>query len=101
MRSAPGPKARAAMALVRALLRSGSDLAAEISEIDMSRREGPVLYTLDGIEVRLGTEQWDERLARLEGVLAQLASKNGQGGAVTAVDLRFRDQVVLQNGGRR
>jgi cell division protein FtsQ len=101
MRSAPGPKARAAMALVRALLRSGSGLAAEISEIDMSRREGPVLYTLDGIEVRLGTEQWDERLARLEGVLAKVATQNGQGGAVTAVDLRFRDQVVLQNGGRR
>ena len=101
MRSAPGPKARAAMALVRALLRSGTDLASEISEIDMSRREGPVLYTLDGIEVRLGTEQWDERLARLEGVLAQLAGPGGQGSAVTAVDLRFRDQVVLKNGGRR
>ncbi len=99
MRSAPGPKAQAAMALVRALLRSGPDLAAEISEIDMSRREGPVLYTIDGIEVRLGSEQWDERLARLDGVLAQLATQNG--GAVTAVDLRFRDQVVLQNGGRR
>ena len=63
MRSSPGPKAQAAIALVRALLRSGGALAAEISEIDMSRREGPVLYTLDGIEVRLGTEQWDERLA--------------------------------------
>src|SRR5262245_15917147 len=45
MRSAPGPKAQAAIALVRALLRGGSALAAEISEIDMSRREGPVLYT--------------------------------------------------------
>jgi cell division septal protein FtsQ len=101
MRSAPGPKAQAAMALVRALLRTGPGLAAEISEIDMGRREGPVLYTLDGIEVRLGTEQWDERLARLEGVLVQLAAQNGQASAVTAVDLRFRDQVVLQNGGRR
>ena len=101
MRSAPGPKAQAAIALVRALLRGGSALTAEISEIDMSRREGPVLYTVDGIEVRLGSEQWDERLARLEGVLAQLATPSGGAGAVTAVDLRFRDQVVLQNGGRR
>jgi cell division protein FtsQ len=99
MRSAPGPRAQVALALVRALLRSGRDLAEQISEIDMSRREGPVLYTLDGIEVRLGTEQWDERLARLEGVLAQLATRDGS--AVTAVDLRFRDQVVLKNGGRR
>jgi hypothetical protein len=32
-------------------------------------------------------------------VLAQLASRAG--GGVTAVDLRFRDQVVLQNGGGR
>ena len=101
MRSAPGPKAQAAMTLVRTLMRSGSGLLAEISEIDMSRREGPVLYTLDGIEVRLGTEQWEERLARLEGVLAQLATQDGKGGTITAVDLRFRDQVVLQNGGPR
>lgn len=99
LRSAPGPRARAAIALVRALVRSGSPLAAEISEIDMSRREGPVLYTVDGIEVRLGSEQWEERLARLEGVLPQLAA---QGGArVTAVDLRFRDQIVLRNGERQ
>lgn len=98
-RGTSGPKARAAMTLVRALLRSGSALTAEISEIDMSRRDGPVLYTVDGIEVRLGNEQWEERLARLEGVLAQLASRAG--GGVTAVDLRFRDQVVLQNGGGR
>jgi cell division protein FtsQ len=101
MRSAPGPKARAAMTLVRTLIRSGSSLLAEISEIDMSRRDGPVLYTLDGIEVRLGTEQWEERLARLEGVLAQLATQEGKGRTITAVDLRFRDQVVLQNGGPR
>ena len=60
----------------------------------MSRREGPVLYTVDGVEVRLGTEDWDERLARLEGVLTQIATQ----ASVRAVDLRFRDQVVLQRG---
>src|SRR6266571_3254724 len=96
MRTAPGPKARAAVAVIRALLRSGSGLTAEISEIDMSRREGPVLYTVDGVEVRLGTEDWDERLARLEGVLAQIATQD-----VRAVDLRFRDQVVFQRGEAR
>ena len=93
MRTAPGPKARAAIALIRALLRSGSTLTAEISEIDMSRAEGPVLYTVDGVEVRLGAEEWDERLARLEGVLAQVATQD-----VNGVDLRFRDQVVLKRG---
>lgn len=95
MRTAPGPKARAAIGVIRALLRSGNGLTAEISEIDMSRREGPVLYTVDGVEVRLGTEDWDERLTRLEGVLAQIATQD-----VRAVDLRFRDQVVFQRGAR-
>src|SRR6266849_3664848 len=96
MRTAPGPKARAAVAVIRALLRSGSGLTAEISEIDMSRREGPVLYTIDGVEVRLGSEDWEERLARLEGVLGQVAAQD-----VRTVDLRFRDQVVFQREGAR
>ena len=95
MRTAPGPRARAAIALIRALLRTGSTLAGEISEIDMSRAEGPVLYTIDGVEVRLGSEEWEERLARLEGVLAQVATQDVHG-----VDLRFRDQVVLKKASR-
>jgi cell division protein FtsQ len=95
LRTAPTAKTRAAISLIRALLRSGSALAAEISEIDMSRKEGPVLYTVDGVEVRLGQEEWEERLARLEGVLGQIAHDD-----VSAVDLRFRDQVVLRKGGR-
>jgi cell division septal protein FtsQ len=97
MRTHPGPRARAAVALIRSLLRTGSPLAGAISEIDMSRREGPVLYTVDGIEVRLGSEDWEERLARLEGVLAQVA---GRDEGVRTIDLRFRDQVVLQKGGQ-
>lgn len=96
MRTTPGPRARAAITLIRALLRTGSSLASEISEIDMSRPEGPVLYTVDGLEVRLGSEEWEERLARLEGVLAQVATQDVQG-----VDLRFRDQVVLRRGSVR
>jgi cell division protein FtsQ len=96
MRTTPGPRARAAIALIRALLRTGSTLASEISEIDMSRPEGPVLYTHDGVEVRLGSEEWEERLARLEGVLAQVATEHVHG-----VDLRFRDQVVLKRGSTR
>jgi len=91
MRTAPTTKARDAITLIRALLRSGGGLAAEISEIDMGRVEGPVLYTVDGVEVRLGTDDWDERLARLEGVLAQVATQD-----VRYVDLRFRDQVILR-----
>lgn len=91
LRGAPAPKAQAAIALIKSLLRSGSGLTAEISEIDMSRTDGPILYTVDGVEVRLGTEDWEERLARLEGVLAQAVTQD-----VRTVDLRFRDQVVFQ-----
>jgi cell division septal protein FtsQ len=98
MRTAPSKKAQLAIGLIRTLLRSSSALAEEISEIDMSRKDGPVLYTVDGVEVRLGSEEWEDRLARLEGVLAQLGH---DGGGVSAVDLRFRDQVVLQRGGGR
>jgi cell division protein FtsQ len=95
MRTAPSPKARVAIAVIRALLRTGNGLTAEISEIDMSRREGPVLYTVDGVEVRLGSEDWEDRLGRLEGVLAQVATQD-----VRTVDLRFRDQVVFQRGAK-
>ena len=87
-------KPRAAVALVRAILRTASPLATQLSEIDVGQADqGPVLYTVDGIEVRLGNEQWEERLGRLEGVLAQLRA---QGEPVASIDLRFRDQVVLK-----
>jgi cell division protein FtsQ len=95
MKVAPSGKARDAIRLIRALLRSGSALAAEISEIDVGSAEGPVLYTGGGIEVRLGADEWEERLARLEAVLAQKAAREG---GIRMVDLRFRDQVVLQGG---
>jgi cell division septal protein FtsQ len=95
MRAAPNGKARDAIRLIRALLRSGSALAAEISEIDMRDGDGPVLYTVNGVEVRLGAEDWEERLARLEGVLAQQTAADGH---IRSVDLRFRDQVVLRGG---
>jgi cell division protein FtsQ len=97
MRSDPSPRVRDAIALIRTLLRSGSALAAEISEIDVSRSDGPVLYTADAVEVRLGTEEWDERLARLERILRQVGR---EAEPVRAIDLRFRDQVVLTRGGR-
>lgn len=95
VKEAPHGKARDAIRLIRALLRSNSALAGEISEIDVGGGDGPVLYTLGGIEVRLGTDEWDERLSRLETLLAQ---KTAREGGIRVVDLRFRDQVVLQGG---
>jgi cell division protein FtsQ len=81
------------ISLLHLLLRSKSSLLNQISEIDVSRSEGPVLYTVDGVEVRLGKDDWEARIGRLQGVLAQLGA-SGEG--VTSVDLRFRDQVVLK-----
>lgn len=86
-------RSRAAVALLRTLLRTAGSLAETVSEIDAGRPDGPVLYTVDGIEVRLGPEAWEERLGRLEGVLAQLQA---EGEAVESIDLRFRDQVVMK-----
>jgi cell division protein FtsQ len=97
MNTQPSPRVRDAIALIRTLLRSGSALAAEISEIDVSRNDGPVLYTADAVEVRLGMEEWEERLARLERILRQVGRDPDP---VRSIDLRFRDQVVLTRGGR-
>lgn len=90
---APSERVLTGVRLIRTLLRAGSPLLAQISEVDVGRSDGPVLYTVDGIEVRLGAEEWDSRIPRLAGVLAQVASS---GQAVSAIDLRFRDQVVLK-----
>ncbi len=86
-------RAALGISLLRLLLRARSPLLGQISEIDVSRAEGPVLYTVDGVEVRLGKEEWEGRLGRLQGVLAQLRAS---GEAVASIDLRFRDQVVLK-----
>jgi len=93
----PSDGVAAGVALIRALMRAQSPLLREISEVDVSRPEGPVLHMLDGVEVRIGREEWDERLGRLGGVLAQLRAS---GQTVTSIDLRFRDQVVLRTAAR-
>ncbi len=90
---APSERVLTGVRLIRTLLRAGSPLLAQISEVDVGRSDGPVLYTVEGIEVRLGAEEWDARIPRLAGVLAQVAAS---GQAVSAIDLRFRDQVVLK-----
>ena len=86
-------RATVAISLLHLLLRSKSTLLGHISEIDVSRPEGPVLYTMDGVEVRLGKDDWEARIGRLQGVLAQLAASKE---TATSIDLRFRNQVVLR-----
>jgi cell division protein FtsQ len=89
----PSPRVAAGISLLRVLLRSETALLQQISEIDVSRPDGPVLYTVEGVEVRLGAEDWEARLGRLQGVLAQMRAGTE---AASAIDLRFRDQVVLK-----
>ena len=86
-------RANVAISLLHLLLRSKSSLIGQISEIDVSRPEGPVLYTVDGVEVRLGKDDWEARIGRLQGVLAQLGAARE---TATSIDLRFRNQVVLR-----
>ena len=93
----PSERVATGVALLRTLMRAQSALLSEISEVDVSRPEGPVLFMLDGVEVRIGNEDWDGRLGRLGGVLAQLRSS---GQTVTSIDLRFRDQVVFKTAKR-
>ena len=86
-------RANVAIALLHLLLRSKSSLLGQISEIDVSHPDGPVLYTVDGVEVRLGKDDWEARIGRLQGVLAQLGAARE---TATSIDLRFRNQVVLR-----
>lgn len=90
--TAPPEGLRAGLALLHVLQRTSGRLAARVSEVDLSRPHGPVLYLVDGIEVRLGSDAWSDRLARLDGVLGEL---DARGERVASIDLRFRDQVVL------
>ena len=90
--AAPSEGLRSGLSLLHVLQRTSGRLAARVSEIDLARAHGPVLYLVDGIEVRLGTDGWSDRLARLEGVLGEL---DARGERVVSIDLRFRDQVVL------
>jgi len=90
--TAPAESLRTGLALLHVLERTSGRLAARISEIDLARAHGPMLYLIDGIEVRLGPDDWADRLARLDGVLGDL---DARGERVASIDLRFRDQVVL------
>jgi cell division protein FtsQ len=88
----PSERLRLGLALVQALQRTGGRLVGQVSEVDLSGTDGPLLYLAEGIEVRVGREGWADRLARLDGVLAEL---DARGERVASIDLRFRDLVVL------
>jgi cell division protein FtsQ len=88
----PSESLRSGLTLLHVLQRTSGRLSTRVSEVDLGHPNGPVLYLVDGIEVRLGPDAWGDRLARLDGVLAEL---DGRGEPMASIDLRFRDQVVL------
>jgi cell division protein FtsQ len=88
----PSEGLQAGLALLHVLQRTAGRLAARVSELDLARPDAPVLYLVDGIEVRLGPDAWSDRLARLDAVLGEL---DARGERMATIDLRFRDQVVL------
>lgn len=92
-RNPASDRAVASLGLLRTLLRSRSPLLPRLSEIDASRSDGWVFYTVEGTEIRLGSERWEEQLARLEGLLDQISSRKEP---AEYVDLRFKDLVVFK-----
>ncbi len=89
----PSDRLAQGLSFLRELHRAHAPLAEVLSEVDLTRPIGLVLYTLDGIEVRMGSGAWKERLVRLEALLENLKD---QGEPVGSIDLRFRDLVVLK-----
>ncbi len=89
----PSDRLAQGLSFLRELHRAHAPLAEVLSEVDLSRPIGLVLYTLDGIEVRIGSEAWNERLMRLEALLENLKD---QGEPVGSIDLRFQGLVVLK-----
>ena len=92
-RRTPSDRLSAALILLRLILRTGGRLPSEISEVDVTRPDAPILYTIEGVEVRLGNDGWEERLGRLDGLLGQLKNQNEP---VESLDLRFQNLVVMR-----
>jgi cell division protein FtsQ len=88
-----GDRLQTGLALLRALKRAGGLILERVSEIDLERADGPILYMVDGMTAWLGPDGWDERLVRLDAVLGRLAEQEEP---VESLDLRFRDLVVLR-----
>jgi len=95
----PSDRLAQGLQFLRELHRGQAPLAEALSEVNLAQPDGLVLYTMDGIEVRLGSERWEERLARLEALLGNLSESVGA--PIGSIDLRFRDLVVLKPRGGR
>ena len=95
------PLLGAALALVRRWSERGLDARAKVSEIHVDPNYGTTLWSDDGLEVRLGQGDIEEKLTRLDRVLTALAAE-GQRAEVLHLDNRRRpDWVAVRVAGRR
>lgn len=90
-----------ALALIRRWSARGLDARAAVSEIHVDPDYGTTLWSDDGLEVRLGQGDIEEKLARLDRVLSALDA-DGQRAEVLHLDNRRRpDWVAVRVAGRR
>ncbi|MBT5873794.1 MAG: FtsQ-type POTRA domain-containing protein [Candidatus Latescibacteria bacterium] len=83
-----------AIYIVEKLGAYSQDLLDGISEIHMARRDDPVLFTTgDAMAIRIGIGGLFEKLSRLEQIMTRL---DQDGIRTPTVDLRFKDQVIIQ-----
>lgn len=83
-----------AIYIVEKLGAYSQDMLDGISEIHMAKRDDPVLFTTgDAMAIRIGIGGLFEKLSRLEQIMTRL---DQDGIKTPTVDLRFRDQVIIQ-----
>ncbi len=95
------PLLTGALALVRRWSARGLDARAAVSEIHVDPDYGTTLWSDDGLEVRLGQGDIEQKLTRLDRVLSALDAE-GQRAEVLHLDNRRRpDWVAVRVAGRR
>ncbi len=89
---------RVALSLLRTARELSPSLWMEISEVHIAPGSGLVIYTVaDGAEIRFGSGAYNsEALSQLWAVLSDLRAR---GVTAEAIDMRFRNQIVVRTAG--
>lgn len=81
-------------AVLPLLQRLNSSLGQALSEVNVANPDKLKLYTLDGVEVRVGTTE--ETLARLDLLLEVLGQKRPDGQKIEYIDMSFAGNPVVK-----
>ncbi len=95
------PLLEAALALVARWSARGLDRRAPVSEIHLDPDYGTTLWAADGVEVRLGQGDLEEKLTRLERTLAALDAEGARAEVLHLDNRRHPDWVAVRLAGRR